>query len=57
MADQNDKTDIRHSLDRLYDVITSRKNEEPESSYTAQLLAEAPVKNQPKNYVKKQQKS
>ena len=44
MADQNDNTDIRHSLDRLYNVIASRKNTVTESSYTAQLLAEAPVK-------------
>ena len=44
MADQNDKTDIRHSLDRLYDVIVSRKNEAPENSYTAQLFADAPIK-------------
>jgi len=44
MADQNDKTDIRHSLDRLYDVIVSRKNEAPENSYTAQLFADAPTK-------------
>ena len=44
MANQNDKTDIRHSLDRLYDVIVSRKNEAPENSYTAQLFADAPAK-------------
>ena len=44
MANQNDKTDIRHSLDRLYDVIASRKNEAPENSYTAQLFADAPAK-------------
>ena len=44
MAGQTDKTDIRHSLDRLYDVITSRKNESAKDSYTAQLFADAPKK-------------
>ena len=42
MADQINKVALRHSLDRLYDVISSRKNESPEYSYTAQLFAEAP---------------
>ena len=42
MADQINKVDLRHSLDRLYDVIASRKNESPEDSYTAQLFAKAP---------------
>ena len=42
MADQINKVDFRHSLDRLYDVIASRKNESPEDSYTAQLFAKAP---------------
>ena len=42
MADQTKNVDFRHSLDRLYDVISSRKNESPEYSYTAQLFAEAP---------------
>lgn len=43
MADQINKVDFRHSLDRLYDVIVSRKNELPDDSYTAQLLANAPA--------------
>ena len=43
MADQSNKVDLRHSLDRLYDVIASRKNESPEDSYTAQLFANAPA--------------
>ena len=42
MADQINKVDLRHSLDRLYDVIASRKNESTEDSYTAQLFAKAP---------------
>ena len=42
MADQINKVDLRHSLDRLYDVIISRKEELPEDSYTAQLFANAP---------------
>ena len=42
MADQINKVDLRHSLDRLYDVIASRKNGSPEDSYTAQLFAKAP---------------
>ena len=42
MADQINKVDLRHSLDRLYDVIASRKNASPEDSYTAQLFAKAP---------------
>ena len=42
MADQINKVDLRHSLDRLYDVIISRKEESPEDSYTAQLFANAP---------------
>ena len=44
MADQINKVDLRHSLDRLFDVIASRKDESPEESYTAQLLANAPAK-------------
>ena len=44
MADQSNKVDLRHSLDRLYDVIASRKDESPEDSYTAQLFANAPAK-------------
>ena len=43
MADQINKVDLRHSLDRLYDVIASRKDASPENSYTAQLFANAPV--------------
>ena len=43
MADQINKVDFRHSLDRLYDVIASRKHEEPNDSYTAQLFANAPI--------------
>ena len=42
MEDQIDKVDPRHSLDRLYDVIASRKDESPEDSYTAQLFANVP---------------
>ena len=44
MAEQTEKTDIQHSLDRLYDVIASRKNKTVGDSYTAQLFAGAPVK-------------
>ena len=44
MADQINKVDLRHSLDRLYDVIASRKDESPVDSYTAQLFANAPAK-------------
>ena len=44
MVDQIDKVDIRHSLDRLYDVIVSRKNKAADDSYTVQLFADAPVK-------------
>ena len=44
MADQINKVDLKHSLDRLYDVIASRKDESPEDSYTAQLFANAPEK-------------
>ena len=43
MADQTKNVDFRHSLDRLYDVILSRKYESPEASYTAQLFADAPA--------------
>ena len=43
MADQINEVNSRHSLDRLYDVIASRKNEAPKDSYTAQLLANAPI--------------
>ena len=43
MADQINKVDFRHSLDRLYDVIASRKDESLEDSYTAQLFANAPA--------------
>jgi len=42
MAVQIKKVDLRHSLDRLYDVIVSRKDGSPEDSYTAQLFANAP---------------
>ena len=42
MADQINKIDLRHSLDRLYDVIASRKDGTSEDSYTAQLFANAP---------------
>ena len=42
MADQINKVDLRHSLDRLYDVIISRQEELLEDSYTAQLFANAP---------------
>ena len=44
MAEKIDKIDIRHSIDRLYDVILSRKHEANENSYTTQLLADAPAK-------------
>ena len=43
MTDQINKVDHRHSLDRLYDVILSRKVGSPEDSYTAQLFANAPA--------------
>ena len=43
MADQINKVDLRHTLDRLYDVIASRKDESPKNSYTAQLFANAPA--------------
>ena len=43
MEDQINEVDLRHSLDRLYDVIVSRKNETPEDSYTARLFANAPA--------------
>ena len=43
MADQINKVDLRHILDRLYDVIASRKDDSPEDSYTAQLFANAPA--------------
>ena len=42
MADQIDKVDPIHSLDRLYDVIASRKDASSDDSYTAQLFAKAP---------------
>ena len=42
MANQSNKVDLRHSLDRLYDVIASRKDESPEDSYTAELFSTAP---------------
>ena len=44
MAEQTDNTDIRHTIDKLYDVILSRKKESVKDSYTAQLFAEAPEK-------------
>ncbi len=44
MEEQTDKTDIKHSLDRLYDVIARRKNKAAGDSYTAQLFAGAPAK-------------
>ena len=44
MAEQTEKTNFTHSLDRLYDVIASRKNVSPDDSYTAQLFAGAPEK-------------
>ena len=44
MAEQMKKFGFRHSLDRLYDVIVSRKDESPEDSYTAQLFANSPEK-------------
>ena len=44
MAQQTDKNDNRHSLDRLHDVIVSRKNEIADDSYTAQLFSGAPAK-------------
>ena len=43
MANQSNKVDLRHSLDRLYEVILGRKDESPEDSYTAQLFANAPA--------------
>ena len=43
MADQINKVDLRHSLDRLFDVIASRKDEPADDSYTAQLFASAPA--------------
>ena len=42
MAEQINKVDLRHSLDRLYDVISRRKDGSPEDSYTAKLFANAP---------------
>ena len=42
MAEQINKVDLGHSLDRLYEVIASRKDESPEDSYTANLFASAP---------------
>ncbi len=43
MANQTNKVDLKHSLDRLYDIILSRKIASPEDSYTAQLFANAPA--------------
>ena len=43
MADQINEVDLRHSLDKIYDIIASRKDASPEDSYTAQLLANAPA--------------
>ena len=43
MVNRINKVDLRHSLDRLYDVIASRKDASPENSYTAQLFANAPA--------------
>ena len=43
MANQIKKVDFKHSLDRLYDTILSRKVVSPEDSYTAQLFANAPA--------------
>ena len=43
MADQINKVDPRHILDKLYDVIASRKDDSTEGSYTAQLFANAPA--------------
>ena len=43
MEDQINKVDLRHCLDRLYDVIASRKDGSPENSYRAQLFANAPA--------------
>ena len=42
MEEQTEKTNSIHSLDRLYDVIASRKNALADDSYTAQLFAGAP---------------
>ncbi len=44
MLEQTEKTNIRHCLDRLYDVIENRKIEPSEDSYTAQLFSDAPAK-------------
>ena len=44
MAEQINKVGFRHTLDRLYDVIISRKDGLPDDSYTAQLFASAPEK-------------
>ena len=33
-----------HSLDQLWQIIEARKNADPQASYTAALLAEAPEK-------------
>ena len=42
MEEQTEKTNSIHSLDRLYNVIASRKNVSADDSYTAQLFAGAP---------------
>ena len=42
MEEQTEKTNSIHSLDRLYNVIASRKNALADDSYTAQLFAGAP---------------
>ena len=34
----------RHTLDRLYATIESRKGADPNSSYTARLMAKGPIK-------------
>ena len=44
MAEQTENTNVKHILDRLYDIIASRKHEAVEDSYTALLFADAPEK-------------
>jgi len=38
------KPTARHALERLYQIIESRKGADPSSSYTARLMAKGPIK-------------
>jgi phosphoribosyl-ATP pyrophosphohydrolase len=44
MANQISKSYAKHDLDRLFDIIMSRKGKASENSYTAELFAGAPAK-------------